>query len=138
MGARVDVSHAKLTRMQKEKPDESAKGILSQSAGVIENQIKNILAQPNLAPETIQLLQMTIEANRSGKIPEIPRAGCPQCGRPDLRVLTWRELGIKQKTLGCWDCDWVTFPDGVNAVNWIEKMNNFQAAKRAAIQLHST
>lgn len=48
--------------------------------------------------------------------------GCPKCGRPDLRTLTWRELGIQETTLGCWDCDWVTFPAGVTADNWQERM----------------
>ena len=40
-------------------------------------------------------------------------SGCPQCGRKDLRTLTWRELGINETSLACWDCDWVTFPVGV-------------------------
>jgi hypothetical protein len=54
---------------------------------------------------------------------------CPQCGRPDLRTLTWRELGIAETTLGCWDCSWITFPPGVTADNWSQKMSDHQAAK---------
>jgi hypothetical protein len=53
--------------------------------------------------------------------------GCPKCGRVDLRVLTWRELGIVDTSLGCWDCDWVTFPAGVTADNWQELMAKHKA-----------
>ena len=54
--------------------------------------------------------------------------GCPKCGRKDLRTLTWRELGIDDTSLGCWDCDWVTYPPGINADNWQQKMLDHKRA----------
>lgn len=55
--------------------------------------------------------------------------GCPKCGRRDLRTLTWRELGIEETTLGCWDCDWVTYPAGINADNWQQKMREHKESR---------
>lgn len=52
--------------------------------------------------------------------------GCPKCKRPDLRILTWRECGSNATSLGCWDCDWITFPPGITAENWQELMRNHQ------------
>jgi len=40
----------------------------------IEAHINNLLAQPNLAPETVRLLKLAKEANAAGKMPEIPNA----------------------------------------------------------------
>ncbi len=40
----------------------------------IEAHIDNLLAQPNLAPETVRLLELAKEANATGKMPEIPKA----------------------------------------------------------------
>jgi len=56
--------------------------------------------------------------------------GCPKCGRKDLRTLTWRELGIEETSLGCWDCDWVTYPPGINADNWQQKMQEYKESMK--------
>ena len=50
-------------------------------------------------------------------------ACCPECGRKGLRVLTWRELGIDETSLMCWDCSWITYPPGVNEFNWRRLMD---------------
>jgi len=63
------------------------------------------------------------------ELPTIP-PGCPKCGRKDLRTLTWRELGISETTLGCWDCDWITYPAGINEKNWQSEMNAHKLLKR--------
>ena len=49
---------------------------------------------------------------------------CPQCGKSPLRVLTWRQLGIQETSLMCWDCDWITFPEGVTKDNWKQLMED--------------
>lgn len=66
----------------------------------------------------------------------MPVSGCPKCGRKDLRTLTWRELGIEETTLGCWDCDWVTYPLGINADNWQQKMREYKAMSDAPVGSH--
>lgn len=50
--------------------------------------------------------------------PTQPHPCCPQCARPDLRLLTWRVCGSSAISWCCWDCDWITYPPGITADNW--------------------
>lgn len=62
----------------------------------------------------------------------IPPACCPQCGRLDLRRLTWRACGSVAISYGCWDCDWITYPPGITATTWKPLMEAHSTQASAA------
>ncbi len=47
---------------------------------------------------------------------------CPKCYKSPLRVLTWKSCGNDGKSHHCWDCDFVTFPQGITKDNWKKLM----------------
>lgn len=44
---------------------------------ILHAKIEDLAKLPGLAPETVTLIQMAAEAQRTGKMPEIPRATVP-------------------------------------------------------------
>ena len=41
---------------------------------------------------------------------------CPKCGSQALEALTWKSLGLLDVTVGCWTCDWIVLPPGVDLI----------------------
>lgn len=72
------------------------------------NRLRLMAGLPLLPEEPLKLPLPTYTAPGS----------CPKCGRDGLRILTWLSIGSDQTSLGCWSCDYVTFPPGVEA-SWL-------------------
>lgn len=43
---------------------------------------------------------------------------CPECLASPLRELSWNSCGSSETSLGCWECDWMFFPPGIDESNW--------------------